>query len=67
MLILGEASDKTVKLGPMYTFYPPILLVCLPPNLKTAPKGVENPMFFHPQSVERPPPIGFLIRGMRAA
>lgn len=24
-----------------------------------ASKGAENPMFFLPQSVERPPPIGF--------
>lgn len=32
---------------------------------KTAPKGVENPMFFLPQSVERSPPVGFPLRGIR--
>lgn len=32
---------------------------------KTAPKGVENPMFFLPQSVEKSPPIGFPLRGIR--
>lgn len=34
---------------------------------KTDPKGVENPMFFLPQSVERPPPIAFPLRGIGAA
>ena len=32
-----------------------------------ASKGAENPMFFCPQSAERPPPIGFPLRGIRAA
>lgn len=35
--------------------------------LKTVLRGVENPMFFCPQSAERPPPIGFPLRGIRAA
>ena len=28
-------------------------------QVKTDTKGAENPMFFLPQSVDRPPPIGF--------
>lgn len=34
---------------------------------RNAPKGVENPIFLLPQPTERSPPIGFPLRGMRAA
>lgn len=30
-------------------------------------KGVENAMLFLPQSAAKPPPIGFPLRGIRAA
>lgn len=33
----------------------------------TVPKGVEDALFFLPQSAGSPPPIGFPLRGIRAA
>ena len=35
-------------------------------QVKTDTKGVENPMFFLPQSAGSPLPIDFPLRGVRA-